>query len=36
MMSRYKAKFGIDMETYRVKVVEGTGRVDESELALWT
>ena len=32
----YKKKFDIDMATYRVKVVDGTGRVGETELALWT
>jgi galactokinase len=36
MTSRYKTKFAIDMATYRVKVVDGAGRVGESELALWT
>lgn len=36
MQSRYKTEFGIDMPAYRVKVVDGTGRVNESDLVLQT
>jgi galactokinase len=36
MTSGYKIKFAIDMATYRVNIVDGTGRVDETELARWT
>jgi galactokinase len=36
MKSRYKTAFNIDMPTYNVKVVDGTGRVKEEELSLWT
>lgn len=36
MQSRYKAKFDIDMPAYRVKVVDGTGPVEETELSRWT
>jgi galactokinase len=35
MKTEYKKAFSIDMPAYRVKVVEGTGRVAESELSLW-
>ena len=36
MHQRYKAQFNIDMPAYDVKVVDGTGRVKETELTLWT
>lgn len=36
LTSKYKNRFGIDMASYRVSVVDGTGRVGETELALWT
>jgi galactokinase len=36
MHERYKSKFDIDMPAYDVKVVDGTGRVKETELSLWT
>ena len=36
MKSRYKSHFDIEMPPYDVNVVDGTGRVSESELALWT
>jgi galactokinase len=34
--NRYKAGFNIDMPVYEVELVDGTGRVSESELTLWT
>jgi galactokinase len=36
MKSQYKIAFGIDMPTYQVTLVDGTGKVSESQLALWT
>lgn len=36
MQKRYKSEFAIDMPAYAVTVVDGTGRVPESELTLWT
>jgi galactokinase len=33
---KYKNRFGIDMASYRVRIVNGTGRVDDAELARWT
>ena len=36
MRQRYKAEFGIEMPAYDVTVVDGTGRVKETELSLWT
>lgn len=36
MQSRYKAQFNIDMPAYRVRVVDGTGRIQEADLASWT
>jgi len=36
MKSQYKVAFGIDMPTYQVAVVDGTGKVPETQLALWT
>ena len=36
MKGRYKSAFDIDMPTYEVKVVDGTGRVKEEELNVWT
>lgn len=32
----YKTKFNIDMPAYRVKVVDGTGKVKDSDLVLWS
>ncbi len=34
--SAYKSKFNIDMPAYQVDIVDGTGRVKEEELTLWT
>ena len=36
MASAYKSKFNIDMPAYQVDIVDGTGRVREEELTLWT
>ncbi|HEU5146821.1 MAG TPA: galactokinase [Chryseosolibacter sp.] len=36
MRSRYKTKFDIDMPAYRVNVVDGAGKVKDSDLVLWT
>ncbi len=36
MASAYKEKFNIEMPAYRVDIVDGTGRVREEELTLWT
>lgn len=36
MQLRYKAKFNIDMPAYRVNVVDGAGRVKDSDLVLST
>lgn len=36
MQSRYKSEFNIDMPAYRVNVVDGTGKVKDSDLVLWT
>lgn len=33
---KYKKRFRIDMATYRVRIVNGTGRVADAELARWT
>jgi galactokinase len=36
MTSKYQKAFGIDLPTYKVDIVDGTGRVKEEELSLWT
>lgn len=36
LTSNYRTRFSIDMTSYRVNVVDGTGRVSETELAQWT
>lgn len=36
MTPRYKSAFNIDMPVYRVNLVDGTSRVKEEELTLWT
>jgi galactokinase len=36
MQLKYREAFSIEMESYRVKVVQGTSRVSGEDLALWT
>lgn len=36
VQARYREKFNIEMQSYQVNVVDGTGRVREEELTLWT
>ncbi len=36
MTSKYKETFSIDMASYRVRIVDGAGKVPEAELTLWT
>jgi galactokinase len=36
MATRYKSAFNIDMRSYAVNLVDGTGRVKEEQLTLWT
>lgn len=36
MKARYKSSFNIDMPTYQVRIVDGTSRVNEEALSLWT